>query len=124
MNLAITGEYPQTSIDYSKVLISKGALPGAEKADAELNSEGDLSFSWEDNSGNGTAKLNDKVILVACFPELKQVIFSIGSAHRRDENAILNIGALKGNTMETWIGFLNADENNASCSDYCGELNP
>ena len=69
------------------------------------------------------AKADDLVILVAYFPELRQAIFSIGSATRADANALLKTQVLKGFVAETWMGFLSNDEKNASNSGYCGRVN-
>jgi hypothetical protein len=122
MNLAITGTYPGTRLDYKEVLVSKGPLPAPAGATAIADEAANIVFSWTDNSGNGTAKANDLVILVAYFPELRQAIFSIGSAQRADCDALLKTQVLKGFTAETWMGFLSSDEQNASNSGYCGRV--
>src|SRR5690242_6894719 len=122
MNLAITGTYPETKLNYKEVLISKGALPSPVSAASIADQESNIVFSWEDNSGNGTAKAHDLVILVAFFPDPGQAIFSIGNATRSDCFAQLNTKVLKGFTCETWIGFLSNDEINASNSSYCGKV--
>ena len=122
MNLAITGDYPNIFLNYKKVLISKGPLPEPENANVVRTGGGQLLFSWEDNSNEGTARMDDKVILVAFFPDLKQAIYSIGEAVRSDSNAVLNIGVMKDFAAETWIGFLSADEKHSSCSSYCGRI--
>jgi hypothetical protein len=122
MNLAITGTFPNTVISYPDVLISRGQLPSVQTAAAAVNEEGNTIFTWTDNSEMGTAKATDKVILVAYFLELRQVIFSIGSATRAEERAVLETKPLQGFTAETWIGFLTHDERNASDSMYCGRI--
>lgn len=122
MNLAITGTYPNFSLNYSKVLVSKGPLPAPENAKVVKGTDGQLLFSWDNNSNEGSARKDDKVILVAFFPELKQVMYTIGDAVRNDSEAILNIGIMKDYAAETWIGFLSADEKNASCSSYSGSI--
>jgi hypothetical protein len=75
MNLAIAGTYPDTAIDYTQVLISKGPLPGAKNASTAVSSDGSILFGREDNTGTGSAKSNDKVIVVAYFPETKNAFF-------------------------------------------------
>lgn len=122
MNLAIIGIYPDTAIEYPQVLISKGPLPPAKNPSATVNGEGDILFSWEDNSGNGTAKPNDKVILVAYFPVEKAAIFKIGDATRQDCQAVLAIPHIQHQEAETWVGFLNYEEKDAADSVYCGKL--
>jgi hypothetical protein len=118
MNLAVTGTYPDTIISYPRVLISKGPLPGAENAKVAVDTEGNMLFAWSNNTGMGTAKANDKVILVAYFPELKQAITSIGTATRNEGQSFLKTSVMKGYAAETWIGFLSSDEKNAADSVY------
>jgi len=122
MNLAIVGTYPDTAIDYSKVLISKGPLPAAVNASAIASTDKNVLFRWEDNTGTGTAKTNDKVVVVAYFPALKQSFFTIGAATREDGKALLKIKNMRNETAETWIGFLSNDEEDAGDSVYCGRV--
>jgi Family of unknown function (DUF6266) len=122
LNLAITGSYPAISISYPLVLISKGPLPPADNAQAGADPDGNISFSWTDNTGTGTARENDKAIAIAYFPEVRQAIFSYKSGMRADEHAVLDIGKLKGLTAETWLGFLSNDEADAANSVYTGRV--
>ena len=122
MNLAITGTYPDTVISYPRVLISKGPLPCAENAEVAVDTEGNMLFAWTDNTGMGTAKANDKVILVAYFPELKQAITSIGNATRNAGQALLETSMRTDYAAETWIGFLSNDEKSAADSVYTGTV--
>ena len=122
MNLAVSGTYPEIVISYPDVLISRGQLPGAESASATLGEDENITFTWENNSGKGTAKGKDKVILVAYFPQMRQVLFTIGAATRADKLATLETKSMKGAAAETWIGFLSNDEKIASDSVYCGSL--
>jgi hypothetical protein len=122
MNLAIAGTYPDTTIDYEQVLISKGPLPPAKNASVAVSSDAEILFSWEDNSQNGTAKSNDKVILVAYFPANKTAIFSIGEAIRKNCQAVLLTRYMQNQEAETWIGFLNNEEQDAADSVYTGKL--
>ncbi|MEO5650148.1 MAG: DUF6266 family protein [Ginsengibacter sp.] len=122
MNLAIIGSFPDIGISYPQVLISKGPLPAAEKASATTNSEGKIVFTWEINTDIGTAKENDKVILVAYFPAIKKAVFSTGAAWRKSGQALLGTGETLGEIAETWLGFLSNDEKNASVSVYCGRV--
>jgi hypothetical protein len=72
MNLPIIGTYPDTAIDHEQVLISRGPLPPAKNGSAAVNSDGNIHFSWEDNSETGTAKPDSKVVLFAYFPQKKR----------------------------------------------------
>jgi hypothetical protein len=110
-----------SGIAWPKVLISKGPIAPVDYASALVNDNSDIVFSWTDNSGDGTAKKNDRAILVAYFPETKEVVFSFSDAERKDEMALLGTDSKNG-AMQTWLGFLSADESNAANSVYAGEL--
>jgi len=122
MNQAVVGSYPNTTIAWPKVLISRGPLPSAEYAGVASDSDGNIIFSWTNNTGTGTAKENDKAVLVAWFPELKQVVFNRDAALRSGCFAILAAGAFKGHVAETWIGFISHDERDAADSVYTGSV--
>lgn len=120
MNMAIV-TIPQITIAWPKVLISKGAVPAVDFATAGVNEEGNIEFTWSNNAGTGTAKESDKAILVAYFPESKEVVFEFSASTRNDGFAALQMNSMKG-TAETWIGFLSADEKNAANSVYAGRV--
>lgn len=122
LNLAITGNYPDTHISFPQVLISRGPLPAAMNAIASLNAEDTILFTWENNSGFGTAKENDQVIVVAYFPETMKAVFKIGIATRKDGQALLHLENISGVAAETWIGFLSEDEKDAGDSVYGGRV--
>jgi len=122
LNLAITGAYPDTALSYPQVLVSKGQLPAAQDAAATSDAEGNIYFNWTDNTGNGTAKADDKVILVAYLPALKRVVLSPDAGRRSDGTATLPAGDFAGYTVETWMGFVSKDERDAANSVYTGSI--
>jgi len=83
MNLAIVSN-PETAIAWPKVLISKGQIAPVDSATAMVNEEGNIIFNWMDNAGTGTAKGNDKAVLVAYFPESKEAVYQFSDATRDD----------------------------------------
>jgi hypothetical protein len=52
---AISGTYPDCTIDASKVLVSRGSLTPVANGTVAANS-GNIAVSWDDNSGVGSAK--------------------------------------------------------------------
>jgi hypothetical protein len=98
-----------------------GLLPAAVYASALVNEDGNIVFSWTDNTGTGTAKEDDKVLMVAYFPESKEAVYKISDAIRKDAKAILQMNSKKG-IAETWMGFVSADETNAADSVYTGSV--
>lgn len=122
MNQAVVGTYPDLQLSYPKVLISQGMLPGAENAAAVADENGNIHFSFKDNSDTGTASGVDTVIAVAYCEALKQKVFSLNAGLRKDGEAVLNASEFKGYEVETWIGFLSNDEMNASDSVWTGRV--
>jgi hypothetical protein len=121
MSLALTGIYPNLALSYPHVLVSKGRLPGAESAKATVKN-GIIHFSFADNSTDGIAAANDTAILVAWAPDLQRAVFTLYGGFRKDKKAVLNVAFFKGYSVETWIGFLSADEKDASDSVYTGRV--
>jgi len=97
-------------------------LPGAENATAVADENGNIHFSFTDNSNTGTASGFDKVIAVAYCEALQQAEFRLNAGLRKDGEAVLNAGVFKGYEVETWIGFLSSDETNASDSVWTGKI--
>jgi hypothetical protein len=122
MNLALVPSGSGVSISYPLVLVSKGPLPPAANAGAVADNAGNIHFTWTDNTGTGTAKKNDKAILVAYFSATNEVIFSFDESTRESGSAILATADMKGRSAETWMGFLSDDEKDAACSVYTGSV--
>jgi hypothetical protein len=122
MSRALAGVYPDLGLNYEQVLISKGRLPGAEKAKAVLKPKSIIQFSFANNSTDGIASGEDTVILVAYAPELQQAICTLYGGFRKDGKASLNVASFKGNAVESWIGFLSKDEADASDSAWAGRV--
>lgn len=123
MHQALVGTYPNLQLNYAKLLIAKGMLPGAENARAVAGKNQTIHFRFTNNSDTGTAADTDKIILVAFAPALQQAVFSLHAGLRKDGAAILQAAAFTGYTVETWIAFLSNDETNASDSVYTGSIN-
>lgn len=119
---AITGNYPDFVIDYSKALISRGDMPNALNPAATAAAGGVVNFTWQNNAGSGKAKDTDKSILVAYCPELGQGIYIDAGAERSAESGSLDLSAFSGLQVETWIGFISADGKITATSVFTGEV--
>lgn len=119
---AIDGNYPNYSILYAEVLISRGDLPNVLAPVVTPAAGSKIVFSWTDNSGTGIAKPADKVMLAAYCPETKQCIYTIGDSSRSDLAGELNLLSFNGKAVETYISILSADERNIASSIYTGNL--
>jgi len=123
MKNAITGNYPNFDINYSKVFISRGMLLNAWSEKARTES-GNVLFTWKDNSIHHgcNGKADDKAILVVYCEALNLCIYSLNSINRSAGSATLPVLPFLGHKVETWIGFISANGKLISDSTYTGAL--
>lgn len=110
MHLAISGSYPGQYPDWPKVLIARGPLPSAINLTVSKDSTGLCTFSWSDNSGIGTARATDQVILCAYAPVKSQAVFTLKAGIRSQGTATLHAALLGSDPIATWISFMNEKE--------------
>jgi hypothetical protein len=119
---AITGVSPLFAIDYTKILVSMGNLPGALNAGAVSVEAGVIDISWDDNSWDFGAKATDKVVLVAYCEALGKSVSVIGAASRITGVQSIELPELfQGNAVQVWIGFTN--DADFSDGEWLAEVN-
>jgi len=119
---AITGVYPDLTIDYPKVLISKGNLTGA-WGPAATSAASKVNVTWQDNSVSGTAKATDKAMLLVYNPDKSQYVFTTGGDDRSSLADSLDVPAdFVGDTVHVWMAFISADKKAVSTSLYISEV--
>jgi hypothetical protein len=120
---AITGTYPDYSIDPSKVLVSRGSLAPAASASATPAGGGTVTFAWEDNSGIGSAKQTDKALLVVANPAKSEAVFDTAGAERTEITQDIIVPAdWIGEEVETYMGFISEDNKEVANSVYLGTI--
>ena len=115
---ALKGEYPNISLDYSKVQLSHGTLDGAGDLKIEKKDTG-VMVSW-----NREGCKNDMVMILLCHP-LRKMATSLINASRRDAGSCfvdLREDWLE-EPIEAYICFKSADGKEISDSAYIGNLN-
>ncbi len=118
---AIAGTYPDYSLDYQSVLVSRGSLTPAENATATAIA-GKIQFSWTDNSGVSDALATDLAMPLIFNNDTKEAIFNTSAATRADSSVEINVPAdWVGNEVEPYIAFISADGKNVSNSVYLGD---
>lgn len=118
---AIAGTYPAYSIDYTKILVSRGDLPNAISPTA-AKSGTNVAFSWTDNSGTGKAKTTDNTVLVVYCADTNQAIYTVGTSNRGDGSESLDCSNFAGKTVQTFIGFMSVDGKEIATSMFTGQL--
>lgn len=120
---AMVGSYTQSGSLYPCVLKPKSPLPCVANANVYVSNDSDVLLKWTDNSGSGTAKESDKLIIITYFPAINKMIYTLHTATRMSCRASLRINDMKGHTVKAWIGFLNEDEQEAGDIRYVGKVN-
>lgn len=118
---AISGEYPNHTLDFAKVLVSRGSLFPVENASAEADA-GKITISWTDNSGISDALSTDVAMPLVFNPLKVEAVFSTSAAARADGMAEINLPAdWVGDNVEVYLGFVSADGKAIANSIYLGE---
>ena len=120
---AVIGEYPAYTINYSRILLSKGSLANAGTPSVVSKETGKLVFDWTDNSGINQALSSDGAFVAVYLEELNHWVYQGNIAMRNAVTCTLEVASLKGKPFQTYIGFISADRNRTSESLYAGLVN-
>jgi len=119
---ALTGVYPERSVDLTRVLITKGTMPGPEDITVSLNEFG-LLFTWNPETNIDGAHYTDQVMMVAHFPDLGKAKFKTAGSERYTGKDLLSLTGIKrGNTADIFISFIANDHSSISDSVYLGKI--
>ncbi|PWG81928.1 DUF6266 family protein [Pararcticibacter amylolyticus] len=121
LNEAIKGTYPDFEIDFSKVVISRGALIGlaGEKFISEVPDVVDISWNSFSNGLAGFA--TDSVYIVLYNTTRKFHVLSVGQAKREDGTIQITMPqGFSGDTIEGLLFFVSED-GRYSRSGYLGQ---
>jgi len=121
---ALQGEYPNISVDYSKVVLSYGDLPGARDFSISKTETG-LIVNWNPESYTGGYDGDDILMIQLCFPLIKMGK-SLLNASRRDAGSVfitLDEQRQIDGPIEAYACFKSADGKQISNSIYLGNIN-
>ena len=120
---AIEGDYPSFKISYARVALGVGDLLNADMLKAISLEKGKLSFSWVDNSGEGSANSTDRMFAAVYCEALTNWVTCEDCALRNAGSYTLDITDFSGKAVHPYIGFLSADGRFVSTTRYAGEVN-
>ena len=117
---ALTGTYPHYEIDYSKVRVSQGNLPGALNPAVSLISAGEIKFTWDDNRH---AMATNRVLLVLYNSSKQKAEFIVYGNTRFSESQVVTLPeTFVGDEVQCYIGFQNYQRSVFSDSQFIGSL--
>ena len=120
---ALQGEYPNISLDYSKVLMSMGRLPVAVNPSISQNGI-EITFNWEVSASPASEYHTDRTMLVIYFPDIKETCCQLVGAKRIEGKDVIVIGPEHvDQRMEAYITFIKDNGKQISDSAHAGSLN-
>lgn len=119
---AVSGTYPEYTVNYSQFLMSRGSLPNALNPGAAAGANSMVNFSWTDNSGSATAMGTDQVYVVLYCEATKQSVISATGSLRSEEATSINVSQFAGQTVETWLFFISEDDTYVATSIHTGSV--
>jgi hypothetical protein len=119
----ITGVYPNYAIDYTKLVVTKGTLTGADDATANAVAGHKVTITWTDNTGTGDALATDKAMLLILNKDSKKVVQDVTTKTRLNATADLTVPASwVGHEVHAYISFINEAGNRTADSVYIGSV--
>jgi hypothetical protein len=121
---AIAGVYPAFTIDYPKVVLSRGVVANVNNPVAASTAAGKLVFTWTDNTGATDSALSSDIVFVAAYNEaLNQWMYLSSAAARNAGTFTLDVTPFSGKPVQSYIGIMSADRNKTGPSIYTGLVN-
>ena len=118
---AITGEYPDLTIDYPNVRLAKGLLSGCSSVSLSLT-DGMADFSW-DNIIMGNAAETDRVMVVAINTATGEMVYDRNLAGRSEMSGSIALPAnWAGDEAAGYVIFVNEEESENSDSIFAGSI--
>lgn len=121
MSYVIKRAVTDDGIDYSKVLVSHGSLTPVMEAKA-TESNGKVSFTWTDNSGQGDALATDWAMPLAYNTVKREAIFTTHAVTRAEGKTELSLPSRwTGDKLVVYLGFTSQDELTPANSLYLSD---
>ena len=120
---AITGTFPVFDIDYTKVLLSTGNLPGALNPVGVAGIAGAVDFTWDDNTWETNALADDLAILIVYNPTKEAAVSVIGAITRAIGSQTITLpNSYTSDEVQCYIAFTNANGSVISNSQFVGSI--
>lgn len=117
---AVTGISPDYTVDFSKLMFSKGKLEEPNLFEIVADSVAKLKFKWQANvDGSGDFKLTDKAIFVAYNPAKGKFVTLMGAVTRAALQYEMQLPPpFSGDLVECYMSFVSEDGKMVSNSVY------
>ncbi|MCM1531536.1 MAG: DUF6266 family protein [Bacteroides sp.] len=111
-----------TAIDFAKVVVSRGSLPGVMGCTADVDA-GQVKVSWSDNSDTTGAATTDKIMFLLYNENRGEAVYQIGSTTRTDTSLTYTLpDGWATEKLHGYLAFQSEDSRTVSDSIYLGEI--
>ncbi len=117
---AISGDYPNYSVDFTKTLVARGSLVPAHDA-AAVSESSAVTFTWTDNSGEGNAQMTDIAMPLVYNISKGYAIFSDYVVRAESSVTVAVPTSWSGDSCAIYLAFVSEDGTLVSDSLFLGE---
>jgi len=111
------------SIDPTKVLVSRGTLPGSYACGVKVTEDGSITFSWDAKELQEGAEADDFAMPMVYNLSKMEAVYSTQSFLRAGGKASLTIPSKwKGDSLSCFIAFASQNSKAVSDSEFLGEI--
>lgn len=112
-----------TTLLFDKVQLSSGSLPSVLGLTVQPEAGRTLRFSWQDNSGQATARPTDRLVVAVhdAVNERSQVFLEAGTRQQGEAVVVLS-EEFTDSRVHCWIAFASAGDKVCSTGVYLGEV--
>ena len=119
----IAGTYPDYTIDFSKLIVTKGTLTGADGGVCTAPVGHKVSTTWTDNSGYGDALPTDKAMVLVLNYDKKGEKHDTTTKTRADGLCLVDLPASwVGDEVHVYLSFSTETGNKISDSVFLGSI--
>jgi hypothetical protein len=121
---AVIGSYPDFEIDFSKVVLSVGDLPGLDRPVIGFKAANEVELTWE-KSNDQLASFDDQLMLVLYSAELELADGFMGGTKRVSGKCIYEFDEqLTGKVLDVFVSVTSRDRKRIAESVYLGRIIP
>lgn len=120
INHAVIGEYPDFSVDYGKIQLSKGSLNTLKQVTLTL-SDNLLTLKWMAREDSMLGNTDDE-ILILLYNSTSDEYMTNMTAKRSEGELLLELAEKSGDGIEVWLFCVSKDRKSVSTSQYIGTV--
>ncbi|MDQ8052158.1 MAG: DUF6266 family protein [Pedobacter sp.] len=115
---SISGAYPNLTVDFQSLQISKGSL--GKLLSPQIGYNGQFYLTWAANQSR-IAFIDDHVLALV-YNQTADMFVLDESAKRADASVTFDIGSANGDVIHAWVFCLKRDGKSVSSSQYLGTI--